>query len=285
MSHQMMNHGNMGADHTTHVHTDHPPQPPPAAGNTKPPPPPTFDVHNQMMVGEQTIYLSHLPMFMFNPKRHGHNFQVILEVTLTEPSDAQAIYAGDRRQNPDVRMYTMSPEAFEMVEFDPQHQKRHSLTGTIFRGHLERGGEPIVEGAVAQVVNVVYFHGFERDAQPLAQLEYLLFGKAPELFLAHVITRPPDFDQILSVTVNGPSLAADDLRRGIRITVPGRANTSTARIKAGERVTGQAQLGEAHASQPIELELQAGTEWYFEEGELASQFTMEQTPEEKAAGF
>lgn len=277
MTNQMMNHGDMD------MHHPHPP--PPAAGDPRPPPPPTFGVHNQMMIGEQTIYLSHLPMFMFDPKSHAHNFQVILEVTLTGPGDAQAIYADDRRKNPDVRMYTMSPGAFEMVELDPQHQKRQSLTGTIFRGHLERGGEPIVPRAVAQVVNIVYFHGFERDAKPLAQLEYLLFGQAPELFLAHVITRPPDFDQLLSVTVNGPSLAADDLRRGIRITVPSRTNTPSSRIKTGERVTGLAQPGEAHAPQPIELELQAGTEWYFEEGELASQFTMEQTPEEKAAGF
>jgi hypothetical protein len=33
----------------------------------------------------------------------------------------------------------------------------------------------------------------------MAELEYLLFGKGNESFLAHLITRPPDFDQILSV--------------------------------------------------------------------------------------
>jgi hypothetical protein len=59
----------------------------------------TLGVHNQMMVGEQAIYLSHLPMFMFSPQRHPHNFQVILEVTLSGSGDPQAIYADDRRKH------------------------------------------------------------------------------------------------------------------------------------------------------------------------------------------
>jgi hypothetical protein len=285
MANQPMNHDGMDMGHAHH--------PSPAPDGTEPQPP-TFGTHNQMMVGEQTIYLSHLPMFMFDIEHHEHNFQVILEVTLTGPGNAQATYANDRRQNPGVRMYTMNPKPFEMIELDPQRPTRHSLTGTIFRGHLERGGEPIMHGAVAQVVNIVYFHAFERNAKPQAELEYLLFGKAPELFLAHVITRPPDFDQILSVTVSGQSLTADDLRRGIRITVPSRANTAQARIKARERVMGQAQQGGALAGQLIELSLEAGTELYFEEGELGDPdlkegqpgaMTMAQTPAERAAGF
>ncbi len=284
----MDHHGNMDSDQMGHMHHGSMSHDQPSSPRTcmdQQPPAPTCGVHNQMMVGEQTIYLSHLPMFMFNPDRHEHNFQVILEVALTEPDNAQETYVADRRENPDQRMYTMSPDKFEMVELDPRHPRRHSLTGTVYRGHLERGGKPLIDRAVAQVVNIVYFHQFERNAKPLAQLEYLLFGKAPEFFLAHVITRPPDFDQILSVTVSGDSLTADDLRRGVRVTIPGRANTAHTRIKAGERVTGQAQLAGAQAGQPLELQLEAGTEFYFEEGELRLPMTMRQTPEERASGF
>ncbi|MCL5998980.1 MAG: hypothetical protein M1546_23410 [Chloroflexi bacterium] len=278
MNKHTMDHGE-GMDHMDHEGKGHADQPPQS-------PPPTFGVHNQMMVGEQTIYLSHLPMFMFNPQRHEHNFQVILEVTLNGPGNPQAVYANDRKKNPKVRMYTMSPDPFEMVELDPHHPKRHALTGTIFRGHLERDGEQIIDRATAQVMNTVYFHEFDPNAEPLAQLDYLLFGKAPELFLAHVITRPPDFDQILAVGLAGQSpsaLTADDLSRGIRVSVPGRANAPHTRIKAGERVTGQTQLDGAQAT--LTLEFEAGTEFYFEEGELSLPMTMRQTPEERAAGF
>jgi hypothetical protein len=246
---------------------------------------PTFGRHNQMMVGEQTIYLSHLPMFMFDPKHHAHNFQVILEVKLSGPGNPQATYADDRRKHPNERMYTMRPDPFEMVDLDPQHPRCSALTGDIFRGHLERGGQDIIQGATAQVVNIVYFREFDPNAQPLDQLEYLLFGKAPDLFLAHVITRPPDFDQILGVRVSSGALTADDLKRGVRIKILGRANTPQTRIKAGEQVLGQAQLPDAQAGQPLELQLEAGTEFYFEEGELRLPMTMDQTPEEKAAGF
>jgi len=256
----------------------------PTVGETKTPP--TLGVHNQMMVGEQTIYLSHLPMFMFDPEDHPHNFQVILEVTLSGPDNPQATYVNDRTQNPHERMYTMQPDAFEMIEFDPQHPKRHSLTGAIFRGHLERGGKRIIDRAVAQVVNTVYFHAFDPNAASPAQLDYLLFGRAPELFLAHVITKPPDFDQILAVTIIGPALSAltaNELSRGVRVSIPGRANTAHTRITTGERVAGQAQLAGTQAAQPLELE--ASTEFYFEEGELRLPMTMHQTPEERAAGF
>jgi hypothetical protein len=246
---------------------------------------PTCGVHNQMMVGEQTIYLSHLPMFMFDPNHHEHNFQVILEVTLSRPDHAQETYALDRRKHPDERMYTMSPAPFEMIELDPQHPTRTSLTGDVFRGHLERGGEAIIRGATAEIARIVYFHEFDPNAKPLDQLEYLLFGSAPDLFLVHVITRPPDFDQILCVKITGDAPSDDDLRRGFRVNIPGRRNDLHTRIRTGERVMGQGMLPGARAGQPLELQLEAGTELYFEEGELRDPMTMRQTPEEKASGF
>src|SRR5919202_4542536 len=276
----MDNHSNMGGDQMAHMHHGSMGHDQPSSPRTcmdQQPPPPTCGVHNQMMVGQQTIYLSHLPMFMFDPQRHEHNFQVILEVTLNGPGNPQAIYVDDRTNNPEERMYTMSPAPFEMVELDPQQPRRHALTGDIYRGHLERGGQRIISSATAQVVTIVYFHEFEENAKPLAQLEYLLFGKPPELFLAHVITSPPDFDQILSVTASDHALSTDDLSRGIRIMIPGRPNTPHMRIKAGERFTGEAQPAGAQAAQPLELE--AGTEFYFEEGKLRLPMTMRQTPE------
>ena len=39
----------------------------------------TFGTHGMLLFGEETLYLSHLPMFM-SP----HNFQVILAVTLND---------------------------------------------------------------------------------------------------------------------------------------------------------------------------------------------------------
>jgi hypothetical protein len=54
----------------------------------------TVGTHGMLLVGEKTIYLSHLPMFT-DPT---HSFQVILEVTLArDGEDPHAAYLSDRR--------------------------------------------------------------------------------------------------------------------------------------------------------------------------------------------
>jgi hypothetical protein len=96
----------------------------------------------------------------------------------------------------------------------------------------------------------------------------LLFGKGNERFLAHLITRPPDFDQILSVKVAGHTLTDEQLRQGVRVTFPGRANAPEARIEEGEKVSGRIPVEGKKGPETLELQLEAGVEFYFEAGEL-----------------
>ena len=235
-------------------------------------------VHGMLVVGEETVYLSHLPMFM-SP----HDYQVILAVTLTNKgSDPQAIYVNDRRKTGE-RIYTFAPERFvltDLVSPDPEHPRRSSFMGIPFRGHFERGGKPLSVAAAGQpaaakppsvgvnVAWVVHFRKFDPDADQLPQLEYLLFGKGNERFLAHLITRPPDFDQILSVKVTGHTFTDEELRRGVHITFPGRANAPEARIEEGEKVSGRILVEGKSGPESSEIQLEAGVEFYFEAGEL-----------------
>jgi hypothetical protein len=53
---------------------------------------PAIGLHGMVIVGEETIYVSHLPMWM-----RPHNFQVILEVTFRGPDQLQARYVDDRK--------------------------------------------------------------------------------------------------------------------------------------------------------------------------------------------
>jgi hypothetical protein len=245
---------------------------------------PTFDMHGQLIVGEGPIYLSHLPMFMFDPKRHPHNFQVLLEVTFAPSGgdDPQATYLADRRQSGE-RIYTLQPANFHMIDLVAPEGGRpllRSFTGDIVRGHFERGGTPLVRNVPVEVVRVVYFQEFQPGAQP-SDLEYVLFGTPDQAFAAHVITRPPDFDQVLAVRLAGVDLDEASLRRGVRVAVPGRANAIGERLRAGERVAGEVRGVEA--AQTIEVE--PLTELYVEEGELGEQFSQEPTDEEIAAGM
>jgi hypothetical protein len=63
----------------------------------------------------------------------------------------------------------------------------------------------------------VLFRPFEQGARKPAELEYLLFGDVKEAFLAHLITAPPDFDQMVSVQALDGRLSAEDLARGVTV--------------------------------------------------------------------
>ncbi len=256
-------------------------------------------VHGMLVVGAEPVFLSHLPMF----DHRQHDAQTILEVTFTSgdgAGDPHARYLQDR-VSPGSSLYTFAPDRGEasadsdhgkdefvladLVTPDPRNPRRRSFPGRLFRDHFEKGGTPIADDVIVTVTNIVYFLQFDRDAEPLADLTYIVFGKGRELFAAHVITRPPDFDQVVSVNIAGHPFTDQDLQHGVRVVVPGRANAIETRLKAGEMVVATVQTAGAQASQATEIRLTADAEIYFEEGELRSPGTFKQTAAEKAAGF
>ncbi|MCA1692440.1 MAG: hypothetical protein LC733_09655 [Actinobacteria bacterium] len=265
-------------------HHHHPSQPPTDDGT----PSATMGSHGMLVLGEETTFLSHLPMFMFDAENHPHNFQVILDVTFERPpgGDPPADYVGDRRQHPDMRLYTFIPAEFEMDRLDPAARSIEAITGEVHSGHFERhedDGGRAIGVATARIGNVVHFRAFEKGANKPPELEYLLFGKSEEQFLAHLITAPPDFDHIVSVGATDGDVTPGELTDGITVRVPGRLNTPKDRLRPGERVSGRVVGGQSADGRDLELEVRG--ELYFEEGELGDPFTTRQTPEERKAGF
>ena len=256
------------------------------------------NTHNMMVVGTKTVYLSHLPMFdavngdgtdFTSP----HRRQVILEATFTRRGqDLTQSYLKDRLRNPQERMYTLKPSEFVLGRVDPNGEALKKFRGKgLFRGHLERGGcvilgtpedDPADGSFDVNVRNVVHFHKFDPQGAKPAHLEYLLFGKGPELFLAHFITLPDDFDQIVSVKIPGHGLTDAQLSRGLHVVFASRANTGLTRMKEKDRGTGAIQLPGAT---PKSLAIEVIREFYFEESELATDPTFDQTEEEKNSGF
>ena len=225
-------------------------------------------VHGMLIVGEETVYLSHLPMFM-SP----HDHQVVLEVILAnEGSDPQAVYTNDRKET-ETRIYTLVPERFslpDLVSTEPEHDERlKTFRGAIFRGHFERGGTPIISDVDINIENVVHFRKFDPDAKELDRLQYFVFGKGQELFLAHLITKKPDFDQILSVKVLSHEFTDEELSQGVLVAFPGRANSKSDRIGENEQVSGEIQVIGECGSETLEVQIEAVKEFYFEAEELS----------------
>jgi hypothetical protein len=247
------------------------------------PDPPT--THNMLVVGEETVYLSHLPMFQAAGKPPmPHRYQAIIEVTFP----AQAGYAKDRREHRTTNIYTLNPEIFvlpELVSSDPQRKPLVAFKAqTIFRGHLERDDRvPILQDSEVSVKRVIHFREFDPKATKSPQLEYLLFGNGQELFLAHMITAPPDFDQILAVKVTDHAFTNEDLAKGIPVVFPGTMNAAASRLREQQQVAGEMKVGTPPAPKTIRVEV--NREFYFEEGELQVPPNFKTTAAERQAGF
>ena len=266
------------------------------SGPESEPCPRNIGTHNMMVVGVRSAFLSHLPMFegLCADKIHfgtEHRFQVILEVTFSEPRtkrDITELYKKDRLQHPDTRMYTLHPkDEFALAEIflSPNPGKlRRTFRAQVFRGHLERNpNDLILPDIIVQIKRVIFKQEFNpKDNRP-AQLEYILFGTPDELFLAHHIVAPGDFDQILPVKIADQKLSDADLSQGFRIIVSGRPNTSSSRLQKDQDST--AQLLSING-EPRNISLQPALELYFEESELAipPSFSCD-TQEERNAGF
>lgn len=242
--------------------------------------------HNWMLVGSQIAFLSHLPMFeKLNPGGTDyltpHRFQVILQAAFTVGGhDGSSLYFADRAKNPNVKMFTVSPvKPFVLPQITTPPLLK-SFQGTVFRGHLEHGGKPVsgLEKVAVNIQRVVHFHKFDPKVASPKSLEYLLFGNGTELFLAHSIVKPPDFDHIVSVKVSGLTLSPSELQTAMRFSIPLKKNSPTDRLREGEEAAAEMADGR-------KLTVQAVREFYFEEGELMMPATFDDTAEERRSGF
>ncbi|MDB5481422.1 MAG: hypothetical protein JWO83_2475 [Caulobacteraceae bacterium] len=250
-------------------------------------PDPDCGQHNMMMVGEQAVFVSHLPMF-----NSEHRFQVIMEVELAKAGhNLDSVYADDRKAHLNIGMYTVTPQEIfvlsRMFRGD-EAARRTSFPGTVFRGHFERRGRtqlgPLT-GVDVTAKRVVYAQeiGPPSGLSRSDALQYIVFGRGSEMFLAHRITQPPDFDQLLKVKMSGHDFTKDELDTGVLVTVPNRPNAAARRLRQGEVVGVTGHVTGAHMFLPVKVEVVG--EPYFEEGELASDPTFDPTPLEIGAGF
>ena len=242
--------------------------------------------HNMLVFGEQTVFFSHLPMFhSLNAAgtefRSPHRFQVILQAALT--SGQMASYAKDRQANPGTQFYTIGPEEFVLTRlFEPKTAPQQTeFAATVFRGHLEAQPNHPVPGlvdATVKIARVVHGRKFDPRASKPAALEYLLFGRGPERFLAHAIFSPPDFDHVVKLNLVSPDLTDRDLEQEVHVAIPDRKNVAGERLREGQRVEGKLRLG---SGAPTQVRLEVGKRIYFEEGELLVPSTFDPTSEEK----
>ena len=207
---------------------------------------PTAAFHGQILLGEEPLFLYHLPMFMTDPGNHPHNFQVILEVEIPERAAAAAeALRADRAAHPDA-LYTAMPPVFaqrQLLDY-PGHPHLGVLEPVrVVRHHFERATPPPVRVAEAPLAvrEVVHLRQLAPGRDAPDELAYILFGRGEERYMAHLLSTPPDFDQLLKVRVDGTT----DVASGpLYVTLAPRPNRIEDRLAAGEvvRCSGSGQM-------------------------------------------
>jgi len=220
------------------------------------------------VVGNDAIFLSHLPMFM-----RPHDYQVILEASF---GPADTIFRQDRKVNPEASLYTFAPAPFVLPELfsdaPGSPPKRTSFTGRLVRNHFEQPPahpqEPVViaTDVVVHVTGVVHHHRLDASSPRPKHLSYLLFGRGEARFVAHFISRPPDFDQLLAVDVSGHQFSDLELSRGVVLSIPERADAPKARIKEHQSARCTAHVD----GNDVSVDLAVRDELYFETADLKS---------------
>ncbi len=192
--------------------------------------------HGMVLFGSgKRRFLSHIPMF-----HRPHDVQLLLSVSLVHPE----LPAGKDFSD---GTYTVEPERFDLDALAQGRLKQ--FRATIYQGSFEGGGTPLHRDVTVRVEKVEQVRHLDEKAPELPELRYWVVGSGKEAWLVHAISRAPDFDHVVKVSLDKPVS-----RKGADLPVlrfTGRKNLADERLKAGEQLTATDEAG-----QPVRLTLQ-----------------------------
>jgi hypothetical protein len=193
-------------------------------------------VHGMVLFGAgKSLYASHIPMF-----QRPHDRQILLRVSLS----GEGLKAG--RDFSDG-LYTLAPERFDLDLLEQGKLKQ--FKATVHQGNFEASGPVLHKDVTVRVEAVEHVQALDAAAQELPALSYWLVGEGKQAYLVHTLSRAPDFDQVVKVTLDKPLP-----RQGkglVRLGFAPRKNTAELRLKAGEQLVATREAGP-----PVRLTIQ-----------------------------
>ncbi|MFI6464465.1 hypothetical protein [Streptomyces sp. NPDC050528] len=203
-------------------------------------------VHGLVLLGTDTVYAVHMPTFTAP-----YDFQAVLRVTLDTDT-----YRTARNRYGTSALFTVSPRTLLLKDLEPGA----AFSADLYFGRFGRDGESLGQVRIEIEERAYVGRPTEPATDPAAPaaLRYVLFGRE-QLYLAHVFTRPPDFDQVLTAQLAGEwvVLAGEGETAARTVTIPNRSDDLPGRLRPGEQLT------------TGETELQVLAEVYLETADLA----------------
>jgi hypothetical protein len=142
------------------------------------------------IVGEQSIYLSHMGLF----QKSCHNYQALFEVSFTGSNNPQNIYLKAQKANLSKNEFTLQPKnRIELPKLKSGEIK--SFNADIFEGQYERpitNPKLIASNVKVDIKRVLYFQPFDLSAKLSSNLQYLIFGNSKEQYVVSVPNFSPE---------------------------------------------------------------------------------------------
>ena len=156
--------------------------------------------HNFLMLGTKNLYLCHLPMYNMPP----HVFQTILEAQI-EASEMEK-YLRLKKENP-ARPIIVQNHQSEMILEELANSS--SFFGRICFANED--GDPIDDNSISKtdvkVNKILLFNQLNKNTPDYPEhLEYYLFGTNSDWHLSHLLTKAPNFEQELDISISGSLL-------------------------------------------------------------------------------
>ena len=227
---------------------------------------PEVGIHGMLVLGsEDHTYMSHLPMYVVP-----HRFQGIWMIEFDEPTQGrfrEAQHMQNRGGRPLYPYYTLAPtEQFALREL---MKSKSSFHGTLYGGHFERQGEVIAENVKVTITHVVHWKELDPMEERPDMAQYVALGSSSELFLAHVISAPENYDQFIRVQAHENTVVTDGTV--IRANV---GDLNQDRLKVDQQVEADALNADRGGRLTIEVPFPftVVSQYYLEENELAENF-------------
>ncbi len=217
-------------------------------------------VHGMLLLGDGPVYLAQIPT-----EGQPHDYQILLEVELLKTGkDPLATYVQDRKITGE-KLYTIVPEPILPSElFQPEGSPaRRTFKANAFRGHFEHGGQSFLSDLTIKVKRVVMGKKFDGKTAQKPTLRYFVFGNDRELFAAHLLDEPTDFEHLLAIRINAGILndkEAQTVRRGALLNFPAVADRAEDALKAGREVDADVRVGGVF----FPVTMQALTDYYLD---------------------
>jgi hypothetical protein len=178
--------------------------------------------HAFIMLGRQTLFLSHLTMYGMEE----HNFQIVLEAKL--PPEAMRLYNEDRARHPNNTYFLGNSPQDLLTVPEMQSGIRPSFICDVFRGIPQLQAydswpwerqTPLIRGIPVTIERVVYFRHLSLTFEPPTSVTYALFGKGGESHMTNCQTKVPDFDQVVSLAEPPAWLSPAQLQSGVHVSI------------------------------------------------------------------